>query len=101
MSEYNGQDLTELDMLEEILDDWRDRIEDGEPVTFVSAFRGYYDNLRDDLHDSRGDAEHQAGLLERIAICDRIHDDLPMIPKHDRAELAVDLKWSSELGEQV
>lgn len=93
--------LNELELMEEIVEDWQDRIEDGETVTFVSAFRGYYDNLRDDLHDSRGDKEHQEGLLVRIAICERMMNDLPMIPKHDRTELAVDLKWSSELGEQV
>lgn len=93
--------LNELELMEEIVEDWQDRIEDGETVTFVSAFRGYYDNLRDDLHDSRRNKEHQEGLLERIAICERMMNDLPMIPKHDRAELAVDLEWNTELGEQV
>lgn len=98
-SEYQGQQLSELDMVEEILDDWRDRVEDGETVTFVSAFRGYYDNLMDDLHDSRGDKEHQDGLLERMAICERIMSDIQLVPKYDEAEKAVETEWSSELGE--
>lgn len=43
--------------------------EDG--VNFTEAVNDFYQNLMDDLHDSRGDAEYQAGNLERMAFVEQ------------------------------
>lgn len=97
--------LNDLELMEEIVEDWQDRIEDGETVTFPDALQGYYGNLMDDLHDSRGDKEHQDGLLVRMAIIEKWAEAFTnpesefAFRAFDEAEKAVETEWNSELGE--
>lgn len=52
--------------MDEILEDFEaNHEEDGS--SFVESVNSFYQNLMDDLHDSNGDAEYQAGNLERMA----------------------------------
>src|SRR6266568_5037704 len=82
MTTKDRRTVSEYDVMEEILADWDSEIEEGEAGVlppFQQAFEDYYWNLHDDLHDSKGDPDHQRGLLERIAACNAIVQGLRSI----------------------
>lgn len=55
---------------EEIIEEYlSSHEEDGS--SFPESVQAFYDNLMDDLHDSSGDAEYQAGNLERMSFMEQ------------------------------
>lgn len=56
--------------MDDILDNFTSEHEE-EGVSFAESVEGFYDNEMDDLHDSAGDPEYQAGVLERMAFIEQ------------------------------
>jgi hypothetical protein len=65
------EQMTDLDVIQEIAEEMQSRVAEGDIVTFPEAVQDYYGNLMDDLHDSAGDREYQAAHLERMAIVEK------------------------------
>jgi hypothetical protein len=69
--------MNELVVLQEIVYDW-DECEIADP-TFADQLKEYYGNLMDDLHDSKGDSEYQADLLDRMRVVEGWLSGFPYI----------------------
>jgi biotin-(acetyl-CoA carboxylase) ligase len=72
--------LTPEDVLEEIVEEWeaiKEEGDDTEDVSFFGAVQNYFWNLSDEMHDSRGDAEYQRGVVERIVAVRRLFVNAP------------------------
>jgi hypothetical protein len=70
--------VPEYVVLQEVLDDWMGG-GDGASSKFVEQVEAYYGNLMDDLHDSKGDPEYQAGLLDRMRVVESWIMSLPTV----------------------